>query len=64
MLGKKNFVMTKVVEDISAWRSRRDPWARFANAWWMRLPRQNLTLGSLLLSLVFWVVVLPAVGIF
>jgi hypothetical protein len=56
--------MPNGVEDFSAWRFRRDPLLRFANAWWMRLPRQNLTLGSLLLSLVFWVVVLPAVGIF
>ena len=55
--------MPKRVEDISTWRSRRDPLVRFANSWWMRLPRQNLTLGSLLLSLVIWGVILPAMGI-
>jgi hypothetical protein len=29
--------------------------------WWMRCPRQNLTLASLLLSLAVWGLVLPAI---
>jgi hypothetical protein len=38
---------------------RRDP-----DSWWMRWPRELLTLAILLASLAFWAMVLPAIGVF
>jgi hypothetical protein len=32
-------------------------------SWWMRWPRERLTLATLVVSLAFWAVVLPAIGV-